>query len=71
MYENLPFWFEMLTRLNFEVILSPESSRKLYLKGQRTIPSDTVCYPAKLLHGHMGGPGGGGGGRHLLPLHAL
>ncbi|MGM9537951.1 MAG: acyl-CoA dehydratase activase-related protein, partial [Candidatus Onthomonas sp.] len=30
-----------------------ESSRKLYLKGQRTIPSDTVCYPAKLLHGHV------------------
>ena len=53
MYENLPFWFELLTRLNFEVVLSPESSRKLYLKGQRTIPSDTVCYPAKLLHGHM------------------
>ena len=53
MYENLPFWFELLTRLNFEVVLSPESSRKLYIKGQRTIPSDTVCYPAKLLHGHV------------------
>ena len=53
MYENLPFWFELFTRLNFEVVLSPESSRKLYLKGQRTIPSDTVCYPAKLLHGHV------------------
>ena len=53
MYENLPFWFELFTKLNFEVVLSPESSRKLYLKGQRTIPSDTVCYPAKLLHGHV------------------
>ena len=53
MYENLPFWFELFTRLNFEIVLSPESSRKLYLKGQRTIPSDTVCYPAKLLHGHV------------------
>lgn len=53
LYENLPFWFELFTRLNFEVVLSPESSRKLYLKGQRTIPSDTVCYPAKLLHGHV------------------
>ena len=53
MYENLPFWFELLTKLNFEVVLSPESSRRLYLKGQRTIPSDTVCYPAKLLHGHV------------------
>ena len=53
MYENLPFWFDLFTRLNFEVVLSPESSRKLYIKGQRTIPSDTVCYPAKLLHGHV------------------
>ena len=53
MYENLPFWFELFTRLNFLVVLSPQSSRKLYLKGQRTIPSDTVCYPAKLLHGHV------------------
>ena len=53
MYENLPFWYEFFTRLNFQVVLSPESSRKLYLKGQHTIPSDTVCYPAKLLHGHV------------------
>ena len=53
MYENLPFWFTFFTKLNFEVVLSPESSRKLYLKGQRTIPSDTVCDPAKLLHGHV------------------
>jgi predicted CoA-substrate-specific enzyme activase len=53
MYENLPFWFEFFTKLNFEVVLSPESSRSLYIKGQRTIPSDTVCYPAKLLHGHV------------------
>ena len=53
MYENLPFWYEFFTKLNFEVVLSPESSRKLYIKGQHTIPSDTVCYPAKLLHGHV------------------
>ena len=61
MYENLPFWFEFLTKLNFEVVLSPESSRKLYIKGQRTIPSDTVCYPAKLMHGHI---------EHLLDMGA-
>ncbi len=53
MYENLPFWFAFFTALNFEVVLSPESSRRLYLLGQHTIPSDTVCYPAKLLHGHV------------------
>ncbi|NMA25267.1 MAG: 2-hydroxyglutaryl-CoA dehydratase, partial [Clostridiales bacterium] len=61
MYENLPFWFEFFTRLNFEVVLSPESTRKLYIKGQRTIPSDTVCYPAKLMHGHI---------EHLLDMGA-
>lgn len=53
MYENLPFWHTMLTELGFEVVLSPVSSRALYVKGQYTIPSDTVCYPAKLVHGHI------------------
>ena len=53
MYDNLPFWFQFFTALNYEVVLSEESSRELYNKGQRTIPSDTVCYPAKLAHGHV------------------
>ena len=53
MYENLPFWHKLLTELDFEVVVSGESSRKMYLKGQFTIPSDTVCYPAKIIHGHI------------------
>ncbi len=53
MYENLPFWYTFFTTLGFEVVLSPESSRSLYACGQHTIPSDTVCYPAKLIHGHV------------------
>jgi len=53
MYENLPFWFKFFTKLDFEVVLSAEASRQLYLLGQRSIPSDTVCYPAKLMHGHI------------------
>ena len=53
MYENLPFWHAFFERLGYEVVLSPRSDRKLYEKGQHTIPSDTVCYPAKLLHGHV------------------
>ena len=52
-YEQLPFWHSLLTDLGFEVVVSEESSRKLYYKGQHTIPSDTVCYPAKLAHGHI------------------
>lgn len=51
MFENLPFWYAFFTELDFEVVLSPKSDRKLYIKGQHTIPSDTVCYPAKLIHG--------------------
>ncbi len=53
MYENLPFWTAFFETLGFEVVLSPRSSRKLYVQGQHTIPSDTVCYPAKLVHGHI------------------
>ncbi len=53
MYELLPFWFTLFTRLGFNVVTSPNSSRSLYLSGQHTIPSDTVCFPAKLMHGHI------------------
>lgn len=53
MYELLPFWHAFLTSLGFEVITSPNSTRKLYLLGQSTIPSDTICFPAKLMHGHV------------------
>ena len=52
-YENLPFWHAFFTSLGFSVVLSPESSRAVYRTGQYTIPSDTVCYPAKLMHGHI------------------
>ena len=53
MYELLPFWHAFFTNLGFEVEHSPLSSRELYLNGQTTIPSDTVCFPAKLMHGHV------------------
>ena len=53
MFELLPFWHTFLTKLGFEVVVSPFSDRKLYLHGQQTIPSDTVCFPAKLIHGHV------------------
>ena len=53
MYELFPFWHALFTKLGFQVIASPESDRALYASGQRTIPSDTACYPAKLMHGHV------------------
>ncbi len=52
-YELLPFWHKFFTKLGFEVITSPKSTRALYIDGQKTIPSDTVCYPAKIAHGHI------------------
>ena len=52
-YELLPFWHTFFTQLGFEVVTSPLSNRDMYLKGQHTIPSDTVCFPAKLMHGHI------------------
>lgn len=53
MYELYPFWHAFFTHLGFQVVASPKSTRELYLSGQHTIPSDTVCYPAKILHGHI------------------
>lgn len=53
MFENLPFYHTFLTSLGFEVIVSDVSTREMYQTGQYTIPSDTVCYPAKLMHGHI------------------
>ncbi len=52
-YDMLPFFHTLFTNLGFEVVLSEESTRETYYKGQQTIPSDTVCYPAKLAHGHI------------------
>ena len=53
MYELLPFWHTLFTKLGFAVVVSPASSRALYQAGQATIPSDTACFPAKLSHGHI------------------
>ena len=53
MYELLPFWWRFFTDLGFKVVHSPYSNRSIYRKGQQTIPSDTVCFPAKLMHGHI------------------
>ncbi len=53
MYENYPLWHTILTDLGFRVQLSPKSDKKLFEKGIETIPSDTVCYPAKMVHGHI------------------
>ena len=53
MYENYPFWFTFFTKLNYRVVLSPVSNRKIYEMGIESIPSESECYPAKLAHGHI------------------
>ena len=53
MYELGPFWYALFRELGFGVRFSGFSSRALYAKGQYSIPSDTACYPAKLMHGHI------------------
>ena len=52
-YEDYPFWFTLFTELGYRVVLSSPSSRRLYESAMDTIPSDSVCYPAKLVHGHI------------------
>lgn len=53
MYENIPFWFTFFDKLDFKVVYSDRSSKAIYELGQDSIPSDTACYPAKLVHGHI------------------
>ena len=53
MYENYPLWFTILTRLGFRVTLSGRSNHEVFERGMESIPSENVCYPAKLAHGHI------------------
>ncbi len=53
MYENYPLWFTFFTKLGFRVRLSPRSTRSVYERGLESIPSESVCYPGKISHGHV------------------
>ncbi len=53
MYENYPLWFTFFTKLGFRVRLSRPSTKAIYEKGMETIPSESVCYPGKITHGHL------------------
>jgi len=52
-YENFPLWFTFFNELKFRVVLSSKSSKSIYEKGLETIPSESVCYPGKMVHGHI------------------
>ena len=53
MYENYPFWFTLLTSLGFKVMISGRSNHELFETGIESIASENICYPAKLVHGHI------------------
>lgn len=53
MYEDYPFWFTFFNELGYKVRLSSNSSKKIFEKGLESIPSESVCYPGKLVHGHL------------------
>ncbi len=53
MYENYPFWHTFFTKLGFSVVLSDDSTKQTYEAGIESMPSESVCYPAKLSHGHI------------------
>ncbi len=52
-YENYPLWHTIFTELGFRVVLSPKSSKDMYTLGIESIPSESACYPAKIVHGHV------------------
>ncbi|MDR2711365.1 MAG: acyl-CoA dehydratase activase-related protein, partial [Burkholderiales bacterium] len=52
-FENYPLWFTFLTALGYRVVLSPPSSKTILEQGLDTLPSDSICYPAKLANGHV------------------
>lgn len=53
MYEDFPFWATFFGKLGYDIVLSGKSNPMIYYKGMSTIPSDSLCYPAKLVHGHV------------------
>lgn len=53
LYEDYPFWFTFFTELGYRVVLSSRSTKSIYEQGMDTIPSESACYPAKLVHGHI------------------
>ena len=52
-YEDYPLWHTIFTNLGFSVVLSDASSKDVYEQGMDSIASESACYPAKLVHGHI------------------
>lgn len=51
-YEHYPYWFKLFSDLGFRVELSRPSDHALASSASETVPSQSLCFPAKLAHGH-------------------
>jgi predicted CoA-substrate-specific enzyme activase len=52
-YENFPFWNTFFNECGINVVLSDSSTIDLFEKGLGTVMSDSICFPAKIVHGHI------------------
>ncbi len=52
-WNSMPYWKTIFATLGFDVVVSRRSDVALFEKGLSSIPSDTACFPAKLVHGHV------------------
>ena len=68
LWDNLPFWRTLFLSLGFSVHVSGPSSHELYERGLPNVPSDTVCFPAKLVHGHLRDLADAGVDRIFMPI---
>lgn len=51
-YEHYRYWFKLFSCLGFRVELSRPSDHALASSASETVPSQSLCFPAKLAHGH-------------------
>ena len=69
-FKSMPFWRALFSSLGFEVELSSKSTYPLFDSGLQSVPSDTICFPAKLAHGHIRDLVNKGVDRIFMPMMA-
>ena len=53
LWASLPFWKTLFSAAGFRVIVSPRSTYEIFENSLPSITSDTICFPAKIVHGHV------------------
>ena len=66
-WDTMPFWSTFFRSLGYRVVVSGLSTRAMYESGLSAVTSDTVCFPAKLVHGHLRDLAGKGVDRIFMP----